>query len=142
MRYRARAFRFEEKDPLATGMERDGEPRWLLSFPSFFKRVRIADLFHLLFKMNARAVLRNPVAFYFYLPFFLFFFCSVLPRLLSSVFFSFPVFLFCLAQIPLSIGRNFLSSRPQRMAGCGFSSARRGEERERDCLKNATGNDA
>lgn len=46
-------FRFKKKDSVA-GMERDGT-LWLLSFPSFFKHVRIADLFHLLFKMNAQA---------------------------------------------------------------------------------------
>ena len=126
--YVPRPFRLEEKDPLAAGMERDGVPLWLLSFPSFFKRVRIADLFHLLFKMNVRAAFSvTPVAFYFY-PLFFLPFCSLLPRLLSSFFSSFSVFLFCLAQPPLFLYRTEFPLFPFRSERqvCGFSSARKG----------------
>lgn len=132
-------FRFKKKDSVA-GMERDGT-LWLLSFPSFFKHVRIADLFHLLFKMNAQATFAFSVtpSTFISTPFFarcfpIFFFSLSLP--LSLFLFS----LFALTQpsrsapsLLLSIGR-ISSFSVRRAAGCGFSSEELVNSRLINCI--------
>lgn len=92
-------FRFKKKDSVA-GMERDGT-LWLLSFPSFFKHVRIADLFHLLFKMNAQATFAFSVtpSTFISTPFF----ARCFPIFFLSLSFSFSIFPVCL-DATLSLG--------------------------------------